>query len=128
MPNIPKMLNILYNKVSIDPQYFAWYFKRYMEFENKKLDELLDQLSTDEIGYYHIALCKAPNGSGKDFTNSLNTVSDFTKINIFPLLQIVRSVDNMVAFKENPDAVSSTLMAAREKDSTDTPSKKNNEF
>ena len=110
------MINIIINKISKDPQYFAWYFAQYIAIEKKSLPELLGQLGTDEEHYNRISLCKAPTGYTNDFQKSLKKVADFAEINMFPLLQIIRSVDNVVNFQKDSLTGGATLMAARKKD------------
>ncbi len=110
-----QMLFRLFKKVSNDTEYFAWYFDKYMMYENKNLSQLVEQLKIDETQFYHLSFCKVPNGSSEDFKSRMKNVADFINVNIFPLLQIIRSVDNAQNFDSNSNSVNATLMAAREK-------------
>jgi hypothetical protein len=116
MPKSSKMLNLLVTKVSKDPEYFAWYFNEYMDSEKKSLKDLLEQLRIDEEGFYNLALCKTPNTSAPEFSTKIKKVAEFANINVFPLLQIVRCVDNTKAFRNNHESLNTLLMAARDKD------------
>ena len=109
------MLEILADKVAKDRQYLGWYFYQYMSIEKKSISELLEQLDVDQDKFYKAALCKAPSGLKSDFTMRIKSIADFAGINVFPLVQIIRSVDNSISFN-NAEAINASLMAAREKE------------
>lgn len=111
-----QMQALLFKKVSGDSEYFAWYFERYMDYENKNLSQLIEQLKIDESKFYYLSFCKVPDALNKDFKVNLKKVADFIDVNIFPLLQIIRNVDNATIFNSGHTSLNASLLAAREKD------------
>lgn len=109
------MLKTLVDKIAQDKEYLGWYFYKYMEIEKKSFPELINQLNVGQNEFYKAALCKAPSGLKADFTIRLKRIADFAGINIFPLVQIIRSVDNSISFND-AETIEASLMAAREKD------------
>lgn len=109
------MVEILVNKIANDKQYLAWYFFQYMDIEKKSLPELFRQLNVDENRFFKLAMCKAPSAQKEDFSYRLKRIADFAEINIFPLVQIIRSVESSISFND-ADAINTSLMAARQKD------------
>src|SRR5215203_4910769 len=99
------MLKKLFEKVSVDPEYFAWYFGKYMHYENKSLLQLLEQLNIDETKLYHLSICRVPNGLAEDFKSRIQNIADSIEVNVFPLLQIVRSVDTAQSFDSDANSI-----------------------
>ena len=112
------MIDVLINKVSNDREYLAWYFRRYMATEKKSIPDLLNQLEINQEQFNKASLCKAPSGTSTDFTIRIKQIADYIGMNVFPLAQIIRSVDNSVAFND-VDAINASLLAAREKGRND---------
>lgn len=112
------MLEIIVNKIAKDKHYLAWYFFTYIDIEKKSLRDLFSQLDVDEEKFFKVAMCKAPSTEKEDFSFRVKRIADFAGINIFPLVQIIRSVESSISFNDS-DAINTSLMAARQKDSSD---------
>ena len=112
------MLEILFDKIAEDPQYLAWYFSKYMDIEKKTFPQLFKQLNINDSGFFKLSMCKVSPTNHADFSLRLKRIAEFATINVFPLIQIIRSVESSISF-DNADAINVSLMAARLKDSND---------
>jgi len=109
------MSQIMLNKLSQRQDYFAWYLSQYKINENHNTEQMINFLQTSEKDIERLSMCRVPNSKAFDFMQKIKVIANFTNVDSFKLIMVIRKVESILALRNNSTAATQMLLAAREK-------------
>lgn len=90
-----ELMKKAFDKIADEPDFIAFYLKKYGEQEGKTVPDLLSELTCSEEDFYKLALCKAPepyNLKSREVLQAIAAYTNIDEVKISKLLQHVRTV------------------------------------
>jgi hypothetical protein len=94
-------LQLMAAKFQDDPAYMAWIINTYQKQEKFSAHKLIEVLHTTEEIFAKLALCMRPNTNSKDFGKQVAQISEYTKIELLSLLNMIRRVESVITLSNN---------------------------
>ena len=107
-----RQLQLMVTRFQDDPTYMAWIISAYQKQEKFSAHKVIEVLHTTEETLAKLALCKRPDTSSKDFRKQVAQISEYTKIDLLLLSEMIRRVESVIALSNNVDVNSDVISNA----------------
>lgn len=119
-----RQLQMMAAKLQNNQSYMAWVLFTYQKQERISINKLVEAFNTNDEFLAKLALCKKPNTQSKSFREQINQISQYTGIDTFLLVKIIRQVESVEQLSSIPNdeiqqtskAIQFGFAAARDKE------------
>ncbi len=113
--NYLAQLKTLVKKLQAEPEFMASLLANYQREEHLNDDELIAQFDITQNMFIRLALCKRPNSSSPTFASEVKQISEYTNIDPFLLVNMIRQVESIESLSKHTNIVSKIADSARKR-------------